>query len=313
MRRLADLSARISARLAFRGVPEVRGLKLKKCIKASPEAAVFSGTFNGRAVVVKRSLGEKALDRASAQSDELYTQHPQMKDGDFRVPEPIFTRPDRGLVIMEKIDGMRLDQAILKAPGRRDEILHQAGEWLAHYTKGRKVEDNFGGGHWIKVRKKAMRQMNHSGDRERVRRLIGMMEDERNRVGPLPITRARSHGDFVPINLMVDGDTIWGVDIQNSHWLALVKDLARFLVYLEITIPAANADGPCGFAHDDIEALVAAKGLIRPGELETMLPYFAAVEISGRLISESAHPRVMANARALADRMAGQMPLAASA
>jgi tRNA A-37 threonylcarbamoyl transferase component Bud32 len=293
-------------------LPEARGLKLDKCLKTSPEADVFSGTFQGRDVVVKRATGEGAVERASAQSDELYTQHPQMKDGDFRVPEPILTRPDRGLVIMEKASGMRLDQAILKAPGQRDEILAQAGEWLAHYTRGRKVEDNFGGGYWIKVRRKALDEMTASADKTRITRLIEMMETERNRIGPLPITRARSHGDFVTLNLMIDGDTIWGVDIQNSHWLALAKDLARFLIYLEISIPSGKNDGPCGLSLDDVEALTAARGLIRPGELEVMLPYFAAVELSGRLISEAHDTRVMENARALADRMLERVQLAAT-
>ncbi len=117
--------------------------------------------------------------------------------------------------------------------------------------------------------------------------------------------RARSHGDFAPINLIVDGDRLWGVDIHNHTWIALMKDLARFLVFLEITQPHGSGNGPCGFASEDAEALIGTPRLIRDGEAECMLPFFAAVELSGRFLTEQAYPKVMGNARALADRMLG--------
>lgn len=295
--------ARSATWLALRGVPEARGLRLGRVLKNSPETAVFEATLNGRPVVVKRTIGVEASMRTGAQADELAVQHPLMCEGAFRVPEPILALPGQGIMVMEHAPGLRFDAVLRADPARRPERLRQAGEWLAHYTRTRRVEDAFGGGYWIKTRGQAMQAMPAGPDRERVAALIGLMERERARVGPCPITRARSHGDFCTLNLMVDGDAIWGVDIQNDTWIALAKDLARFLVYLEITLPQGETDGPCGLSDADAQALLGTPGLIRAGEIETMLPFFTAVEMSGRLMSESAWPGVMMNARALADRM----------
>lgn len=303
MRRLADWKARTAAALALRDVPEAKGLKLVRCIKSGPEASVFEGTIKGQPVVMKRMSGEDAVTRAKAMTDELRAQYPRMKEGQFRVPKPIITVPKKQLVVMERAPGKRLDHALREDPAGRARILRRASLWLAHYIGERRVEDNFGGGFWIKARRRAMAEMPTSDDHDRISGLIALMETERNRIGPLPITRVRSHGDFCTLNLMVDGDTIWGVDIQNSHWLALAKDLARFLVYLEITQPHGTYDGPCGLSGEDCEALLGAGGLIREREAETMMPYFVATELSGRLMTEIAHPEVMANARKLADRI----------
>ena len=303
MRRLADWKARTAAALALRDVPETRGLKLVRCIKSGSEASVFEGVIKDRPVVMKRMTGEDAITRAQAMTDELRAQYPRMKDGPFRVPEPITTVPKKRLVVMERAPGKRLDQVLREDPAARPRILRRASLWLAHYIGERRVEDNFGGGFWIKTRRRAMNELAEGEDRDRVSGLIGIMETERNRIGPLPITRVRSHGDFCALNLMVDGDTIWGVDIQNNHWLALAKDLARFLVYLEITQPHGTYDGPCGLSGEDCEALLGTGGLIREREAEAMMPYFVATELSGRLMTEIAHPDVMENARRLADRI----------
>lgn len=303
MRRLADWKARAVTSLVLRGIDDVHGLRLTRCLKSAPTAAVFEGRFKGRDVVVKRMIGPEADLRAGDQADELKTQYPHMAEGDFRVPEPIVTLPGHGLVVMERAGGQRLDHAIRATPADRWHLIRQAGQWLAKYTSVRRVEDAFGGGYWIKVRRRFMSQMPQGPDRDRIARLVAVMEAERNRIGPRPITRARSHGDFCTINLMVDGDTMWGVDIQNSHWLALAKDLARFLVFLEITLPNGAGDGPCGLAAEDVEALVDTDGLIRSGEARLLLQYFVASELAGRLEHEQAHPEVLENARKLADRM----------
>lgn len=293
----------MAARSALRAVPETKGLKLVRCIKQGPEAAVFEGVLDGRPVVVKRMTGEDASVRAGKMSDELLALRPHMSTGPLRVPEPIVTLPAKQLVVMERAPGQRFDHALRADPARRPALLRRAGAWLAHYISGRRVEDNFGGGFWIKTRRKALAEMPTGPDRDRVSSLVEIMEKERNRIGPLPITRARSHGDFCTLNLMVDGDDIWGVDIQNSNWLALAKDLARFLVYLEITLPHGTYDGPCGLSAKDCEALMGADGLIQEREAEAIMPYFVACELSDRLLTEAHQPEVLANARALADRI----------
>ena len=288
---------------SLRGLSETKGLKLTRCVKSGAEAAVFEGRLGDRDVVLKKTVGNDAIKRSGAMVDELTAQYSHMADGPFRVPEPIVALPAQKLVVMERAPGLRLDHAIRADPSQRAALLRRAGLWMSHYIGDRRVEDNFGGGYWIKTRRQAAHSLPTGPDRDKVSALIDIMEAERNTIGPRPITRVRSHGDFCTLNLIVNPDALWGVDIQNSHWLALAKDLARFLVYLEITLPHGTYDGPCGLSAEDCDALMGADGLIRDREAELMMPYFVATELSGRLMSETAHPEVLENARALADRI----------
>lgn len=283
---------------------KARGLRVTDILKLSEETQVLGGRHGDREVVIKRHLGPEASVRAGAQADELAIQHPRMGEGPYRVPEPLLAFPEHGVVVMERAAGQRYDHALRNRPETRAELLRRAGAWLATYTELRRVEDTFGGGFWIKTRRSAMETLSEGPDRDRLAMLIDRMEHERARLGPCPLTRVRSHGDFSVLNLMVDGETVWGVDLQNRSWIALAKDIARFLVHLEILMPHGDTDGPCGLAAEDCEALLSAPGLIRRSEAEGMLPFFVAVELSGRLVSEARFPRVLENARALADRMA---------
>lgn len=281
------------------------GLKLGRCLAARRQSRVWEATLAGRPVIVKQVLGDEAAERASAQAEELKYQHPRMRSGRYRVPEPLFWQPGEGLVVMEEAPGLRLDAALARAPGSRAALLAAAGGWLAHYTAPRRQSDAFGGGYWIKRRSSALGTIPDAGDRARLEGLIAIMRAERAEIAGRLVTRARSHGDFCPINLIVEGggDVVWGVDIHNSNWLAVAKDIARFLIYLSITQPHAASDGPMGLAAEDVAALTGAKGLIPPEEAEMVLPFFLASELAGRLqgerISAEAHP----TARALADRM----------
>ncbi|MEM9974185.1 MAG: phosphotransferase [Pseudomonadota bacterium] len=291
------------------------GLKLGRCIAARRQSRVWEATLAGRPVIVKQVLGAAAADLARAQAEELKYQYPRMCEGPYRVPEPLFWQPRDGLVVMAHAPGLRFDSALTRAPKARAALLAAAGGWLAHYTAPRRQSDAFGGGYWIKRRAAALESVADAGDRARIEGLVAIMRAERAEIAGRLVTRARSHGDFCPINLMVDGDDahdgviLWGVDIHNSRWLAVAKDIARFLIYLSITQPTAATDGPMGLAAEDVDALTGAKGLIPPEEVEMVLPFFLASELAGRLqgerISTDAHPA----ARALADRMiAARLP-----
>lgn len=300
---LARVRARKSLWQGLGAMPEAKGLRLHKCLKSGRGAVVYAGELDHKPVVIKRALGPDAADLAGAQARELAYQHPRMGDGPYRVPEPILAKPDTGVVVMGAAPGERFDHALRAAPDRRAELIAAAARWLAHYIAPRRETDTFGGGYWIKRRLAAIEHMPASADRTRIEALIGIMRREKALIGGKEITRARSHGDFCAINLMVAGDEIWGVDIQNSHWLAVAKDIARFLVYLEIALPAQRYNGPCGLAAADCHAFLGVKGLISPDEANRVLPYFVTSEVAGRLVSEAENPYMLSAAQGLADRL----------
>lgn len=299
------LKARLSLWRTLRRVPDARWLIQRRVFKHSEETLVMAGRLRGRDVVIKQMLGKDPEARAKAQADELAIQHVHMGAGFDRVPEPILPLPKHGIVIMEHAPGQRVDKA-LRDGGDRAEILRKSARWLGKYTELRRVGDTFGGGYWIKTRKSELNAMPPNQDHSRIAGLIDFMERERARIGTCALTRVRSHGDFSPLNLIVDGNTMWGVDIQNTHWIALAKDIARFLVHLEISVPNGATDGPLGFAKSDIEAFLMDDRLITLEECDRVLPFFIAVELSGRLRTEVRDTTTMKHARALADRVLDQ-------
>lgn len=300
---LARAQAKRALRRALRDVPEAEGLQIAECLKLGPRGVVFAGSIDDTDCVLKQARGSGARDLARAQVEELRAQGPAMSEGPFRIPELLVARPDLGLVVMTRAPGQRLDHAIRAEPGRRAEYVGRAGQWLAAYVRDRTQADVFGGGYWIKRRREAIETLPHGEDRERLGALVSRMQAERADIAGRIVTRARSHGDFCAINLLVTDDETWGVDINNANWLALAKDLARFLVYLEIALPSGRSDGPFGLSDGDYTAMISQPGLLSQREAEMAMPYFLASELAGRLVSERRDPAMLAAARSLADRM----------
>ena len=300
---LARAQAKRAIRRSLRDVPETDGLQLGACLKLGPRSAVFAATLDDLDCVVKQARSSGARDLARAQVNELRAQAEAMTSGPFRIPELLVARPDLGLVVMTRAPGQRLDHAIRAEPGRRAEHIGRAGQWLAAYVRDRTQADVFGGGDWIKRRRESIETLPPGEDRERLGALVSRMQAERADIAGRIVTRARSHGDFCAINLLLTETEVWGVDINNANWLALAKDMARFLVYVEIAVPSGRSDGPFGLSDADYTALIGQTGLLSQREAEMAMPYFLASELAGRLVSERRSSDLMRAARALADRM----------
>ena len=180
----------------------------------------------------------------------------------------------------------------------------EAGGWLAAYTRGERVSDDFGGGFWIRKRTEEARAMVKGETRHRIEALVRLMTEERARIANRPLTRARSHGDLRPRLLVRGKDVLWGLGTIGAHWIAVAKDVARFLVAAELIAPADGPFGIGGFAEADLAGFTGDDGPLHPGEAEVMLPYFAASELAGR-IAEGLDRDEEARAAELAARMLG--------
>lgn len=276
-------------------------LKIKRCLSAKAERSVWLCRYEGQKAVAK--LGADA----ALQIAELSAQS-HMTTGAHQVPALLAADAEAGLVVMSFAPGKRLDHALRAHPGRRGQYLSISGAWLATYTQNRRDVSRFGGGFWIKERR-AQSARTPLPQTPLIEALIDRMEAIRARHENSPITRARSHGDFCALNLIVKRDVMTGVDIQNAQMLAIAKDVARHLVWLAITQPG---DGPLrwGIPAADITSVLEGNSLITEEETAFTLPYFIASELAGRLMSEAAYPEVIAQAqrvaRSLLDELAAR-------
>lgn len=285
------VSATQALQVALADLPALAALRIDDCLKAAIDRAVFQAELGGDAVIVKLSHGEGAAQDVAAQAEELRFHRKRMADGPYRVPGLIAAMPDRGLLVMTFAPGLRLIDAMKERNGGDRYVLAaKAGRWLAYLTAERRRQAPLAAGYWRKRIGKLQGDAKSIEDRRLLGALGHWMETRMPDLGGVATTQVRGHGDFCPLNLIVDGDVLYGVDLQSSRWFALERDLARYLVVSAIGHGPAAASR-LGIDGDEMQALVSAPGLIAAAEAERVLPFFLACELGGRLISEAHKPR----------------------
>ncbi|MEX5727256.1 Ser/Thr protein kinase RdoA (MazF antagonist) [Rhodovulum iodosum] len=299
---LLDATERLAEIQARR--PAIARFEPEEALKAGSQNALFRGHLEGRPAVLKLALGRGAKARTRAARDELTYQYPRMREGQFRVPEPLAFYPGEGVAIMAVVPGTRLDKALAGAPAAgRAALIAQAGGWLAHYAAPRRGASPLRPGFWLTRSQRLIDQLSTGSA---VRRTASQLEARLRALAPAldhrPVVKARSHGDFCALNLHVDGAVLYGLDIQNSHRLSLAKDVARFLVCAEMTAPAPDGPWQDGLATADRAALLGTPELAAAMTPEALLPFFIGVELIDRLVNERAHPESRPQIQAAAGR-----------
>ena len=285
------VSATQALQTALDDLPALAALRIEDCLKAASDRAVFRAKLGGEAVIVKLSHGETSAEDVAAQAEELRFHWPRMAEGPYRVPGLIAAMPDRGLLVMTFVPGFRLIDAMKERNGGdRQELAAQAGRWLAHLTAERRREAPLAAGYWRSRIEKLELTAGNAEDRHLLGALGQWMATQLPGLSGLATTQVRGHGDFCPLNLIVDGGVIYGVDLQSSRWFALERDLARYLVVSAIG-HGPTATSRLGIDGDEMQALISAPGLIAAKEAERVLPFFLACEMGGRLVSEAHKPR----------------------
>ena len=263
-------------------------LAVDRIVKSDARSTVAAGRIGDRAVTVKQSHLPRGPDLIETAAAVLAAKAARLGDGPDVVPEVLLAAPAHRLLVTETCPGTPLDTLLQGDPGGRDTHLARAGGWLASFVGFERVSDDFGGGFWIRQRDTQQALLPQGPARDLAARLVERMRQEMTRIGNRPITRAGTHGDFRPSKLIFDTDRVAGIGTESAEWIALVRDLARMLVSLEVTCPRGDQAGLSG--PGDLEALLANGRLIHPGEVETMLPFFIASELGLHLTGRAPRP-----------------------
>ncbi len=285
------LSATEALQSALADLSSLSKLRIVDCLKAASNRAVFRAELGGEQVIVKLSHGAQAQEEVAAQAEELRFHRPRMTDGPYRVPGLIAAMPERGILLMTFAPGLRLIDAMKERNGGdRLDLAARAGCWLAHLTAERRRKAPLAAGYWHSRIEKLHARTDSAEDRKLLSELAKWAAAQLSGLGGLAITQVRGHGDFCPLNLIVDGDVLYGVDLQSNRWFALERDLARYLVVS--AIGHGLIDGTCyGVDVAEMQALISAPGLIAADEADQVLPFFIACELASRLVYESYKPR----------------------
>lgn len=228
-------------------------IKLEEMISTRPHAAVFRGKLKRKTIALKLFL-EHPTETCQAQAEELTYLSGFMGSGPYRVPDLIHSFPGAGACVMSFIEGPRFDQVLREASAKdRTAAIERAAEFLWHLSRPRRRRDVFGGKYWLKRAAKYADDVRIGPRRDLADRVLDSLSDQHAKLAGTDIVKARSHGDFSPVNLIENKDGLWGIDIQNAHWLPLAKDAARFLVYVQTNMPRTRGARYAGLSKIDAE------------------------------------------------------------
>ncbi len=305
MRQLENIvSATQALQEALVGLPALASLRIEDCVKAATDRAVFRGHIDGEPVIAKLSYGPGAATEVVAQAAELRHHAARMSDGPYRVPGLIAALPRHGLLIMECAPGQRLSDAMQSADGpERTAMVARAGHWLAHLTAERRRDATLAAGYWLRRTADAAAQATPE-DRPLLEALVAWMTAQSATLDGATVTQVHGHGDFCPLNLIVEGGVLWGIHLQARRWFALERDLARFLVVSRLGL-GRPATIWRGVDRDHAESLLSPPDLNGAADWDEVLPFFLASEMGRRLVSEAANHNKRSGLRSMIDDFLG--------
>ena len=265
-----------------------RQVRILEALKHASHSWVFTAKLNGQKVVVKRFFNDDRAHTVRSLKGELDTLAQIFRDGDCQANQCLRAWPEDGIALLSFAPGPRLDLKIAGTQGAaRDRLLAHSGRWLTTYTRARQREATFGPGYWIK--QLLARDHSSMADEDLVLldRMIAALRAENARVKGCAVVQAATHGDFVGMNAHYHRGTIYGVDIQGECWLAVAREAALFLVWLQMHDPSRPDVRVHGIRATDVRAFLSSDPLPE-AEHETTLPFFIGYHLY-RLLTANHH------------------------
>lgn len=271
---------------AMRPVAALDGYELSEALAIKPDAVVFRAHRAGETVVIKQFLEADAARIVSRMAEELDTGAAHLTDPRFSINRCLLALPQEGLILLSDVPGRRLRDCLAEAAApERARLLRLAADWLAAYTAPRRESAGFGARHW--ARKTRATDVTHlsSADQMLASALIETIVKHALAARGCRLVRSVGHGDFVDINLIFDGQTLYGVDIQGARLLPVARMTARFLTWLQLQNSGPENTRECGLDKTDIDAFLGGE-LLTDDERANLLPVFIGDELLSRFCSE---------------------------
>ncbi|MEL7345434.1 MAG: phosphotransferase [Pseudomonadota bacterium] len=276
---------------ALRARPEMARYLAIELIKAGRRGAVFSGYDRDRRVVIKLHYGAEGREEAAAAARAMMRLEAWMDAGADRVPLLLDHLAEDGVIVAEFAPGVRLDRLMAERPHDRAALIARAATWLTVCSGHAAAREAFQGRFWIKSRAASLEGL-EGPDADMAQRLLSEISGLRDRLAGREFAKYYAHGDWAPHNMIVDGDTVFGVDIAVRRPILRAKDIARFLVYLVAHVPgpAPLCDGvPVG----DLEAM---SRLPEAGDAQLMR-FFIGVELADKFARNHGRDAVSSRVR----------------
>lgn len=253
-------------------------------IKDGARQSTFAVDCAGRRMIIKAFHGQGAEETVARAQAELTRLEVTMSAGPYQVNRCIAAYPERGLIALSFVDGTRVHD-LLKTAGPQDRaaLIEGSGRWLDHLCGHNRSTSGFAPARWLAKRRAADLSGVDAADRAELARLLDWMADAVPALKGFGLRKAPTHGDFVSINLMKAGPVFFGVEIQGLPTLPVARDVARFLVWVQLKTPLYGAYLSHGIAVADLYACLRSN-VLDEEETRRVLPFFLAEQLFGRTL-----------------------------
>ncbi len=205
------------------------------------------------------------------------------------VAPPLLVLPERGILITAPAPGRPVAQVLAGAgEAERAALITRMGLWLRRLAGTTRARGRFGPRFWLNgLEARIAAATGDWIDRDLVAGHMRRMRAEAESLRGAAVERGLCHGDLTPDNLFVDAPRpgilrLTAIDMQGATEMALARDMARLLVWLESRRERPPAPTRDGIALPDWLALTGVPGLMAPDQArilrfligELMLAYY---------------------------------------
>lgn len=153
-----------------------------------------------------------------------------MSTGRFQVAQGLAFLSEHSVMVSARIDVRPLLECIKDEPS-----VASAGDladWLHAYCKPSITTRPAASKFWIDRASKSAQRQFHPNLAALETELLSYMQQLSDQIDDKNWRVAISHGDYHPNNLLLQGETLYGIDLGGSSYLPIYKDMARCLVHL---------------------------------------------------------------------------------
>ncbi|MDF3854906.1 phosphotransferase family protein [Paracoccus sp. P2] len=205
------------------------------------------------------------------------------------VAPPLLALPEQGILITAPAPGRPVAHLLAEAgPAERAALIARMGSWLRRLASATRNRGTFGPRFWLNGLEARIAAASGDWiDRDLVAGHMQRMRAEAARLRGAAVERGLCHGDLTPDNLFVDEPRpgalrLTAIDMQGATEMALARDMARLLAWLESRREQPPALVRDGIALPDWQALTGVPGLLAPDQApilrfligEVMLAYY---------------------------------------
>lgn len=262
--------------LIARDVPDA---SVDQALRLVPgKRAVFRGHMAGRKAVFRLPLDNASRESFADEWKEITRAWGHMSGGCNRVAEPLHFDPHSGLTILAHVPGTPLLAHLWTLDAnRRLPLLARAADWLHAYMAPTITSRGINRRPWRRWAAAAAEKQPHPELADIETRILQKMHKLSRQMGDPDWRVAIPHGDFHLNNLILDGDTLTGIDTGGSNHAPIYKDMARALTHTARRGMLPSGGRRFGVDASALDAFASAFAL-SDREANAFLPYMIIYE-----------------------------------